>query len=234
MNEHRVPIGRFGVVVAARTGSSRLPRKALLPLGGLPMISFLLERIRATQEASSIIFATTTLPEDDELARAVGDAGFPVFRGANEDVVARYVGAAKAYELDYVVRITGDCPFVDAETLDYCLISARQQVPFDLASTKGRFPVGIDYEIYRASVMAALHSSGKLDSADREHLTSFIYHHPDLFRFAVLEPRPEWHTSRSFTVDTPYDYRAAQKIVKRLGHNNFTIAELVGQESNED
>lgn len=234
MNERGVPIGRFGVVVAARTGSSRLPGKALLPLGGLPMILFLLERIRAAQETGAIIFATTTLPEDDELARVVGEAGFPVFRGANEDVVARYVDAAKAYELDYVVRITGDCPFVDAETLDYCLASARRQVPFDLASTKGRFPVGIDYEIYKASVMAGLHESGKLDAADREHLTLFMYHYPELFRFAALEPRPEWRSSRSCTVDTPEDYRMAQEIVKRLGRNNFTITELVGQEKNEE
>jgi spore coat polysaccharide biosynthesis protein SpsF len=198
------------------------------------MTLFLLERIRTAKEVSAIIFATTTLPDDDELARLVGDAGFPVFRGANEDVVARYVDAAQTYELDYVVRITGDCPFVDAETLDYCLTSARQQMPFDLASTKGRFPVGIDYEVYRASVMAGLHESGKLDAADREHLTLFMYHHPDLFSFVALEPRPEWLSNRSFTVDTPGDYWIAQKIVERLGQNNFTIAELVDQEKNED
>ena len=225
---------RVGVVVAARTGSNRLPGKALLPLGSRSMILFLLERIRATQEADAVIFATTTLPEDDELARVVGDARFPVFRGSNEDVVARYVDVARIYNLDYVVRITGDCPFVDAETLDYCLISARRQMPFDLASTKGLFPVGIDYEIYKASAIAELHESGKLDATDREHLTLFMYHHPDLFNAAALEPRPEWRSSRSFTVDTTDDYREAQEIVERLGRNNFTIAELVGQEKNEE
>ncbi len=222
-------IGRVGVVVAARMGSSRLPGKALLELGGLPMILFLLERIRAMREASLIIFATTTLTQDDELARVVGDARFPVFRGANEDVVARYIDVAQAYGLDYVVRITGDCPFVDAETLDYCLISARLQAPFDLASTKGRFPVGIDYEIYKASVMAELHASGKLDPTDCEHLTLFMYKHPDFFRFAVLEPRPDWRSNMRFTVDTPHDYRQAQEIVRRLGRNNFTISELIGK-----
>lgn len=227
-------MSRFGAVVAARTGSSRLPGKALLPLGGRPMILFLMERIRATREACTVIFATTTLPEDDGLARVVGDAGFPVFRGANEDVVGRYVSAAQAYDLDYVVRITGDCPFVDTETLDYCLKSARQHAPFDLASTKRRYPVGIDYEIYRASVMAELHTGGKLDAADREHLMLFMYHHPDLFKLVPLEPRPEWRSDKTFTVDTRGDYVLAQEIVKRLGRNDFTIAELVNHASYED
>lgn len=227
-------MSRVGTVVAARTGSSRLPRKALLPLGEYPMILFLLERIRATQEASKVILATTTLPEDDELTRVVGDAGFLVFRGTNEDVVARYVDAAQAYDLDYVVRVTGDCPFVDAETLDHCLISARQHIPFDLASTKGYFPVGIDYEIYKASVMAGLHAAGTLDAADREHLTLYMYNHSDRFKLAFLEPRFEWRSKKTFTVDTRDDYVRAQKIVMRMGRPNFTIAELVDCVSHED
>ena len=227
-------MSRVGTVVAARTGSSRLPRKALLPLGEYPMILFLLERIRATREASKVILATTTLPEDDELTRVVGDAGFPVFRGTNEDVVARYVDAAQAYDLDYVVRVTGDCPFVDAETMDYCLISARQRIPFDLASTKGYFPVGIDYEIYKASVMAGLHAAGTLDAADREHLTSYMYNQSDRFKLASLEPRSEWRSNKTFTVDTWDDYVRAKEIVMRMGRTNFTIAELVDRVSHED
>lgn len=227
-------MSRVGTVVAARTGSSRLPRKALLPLGEYPMILFLLERIRATREASKVILATTTLPEDDELTRVVGDAGFLVFRGTNEDVVARYVDAAQAYDLDYVVRVTGDCPFVDAETLDHCLISARQHIPFDLASTKGYFPVGIDYEIYKASVMAGLHAAGTLDAADREHLTLHMYNQSDRFKLAFLEPRSEWRSNKTFTVDTWDDYVRAQEIVMQMGRTNFTIAELVDRVSHED
>jgi len=217
---------RFGVIVGARTGSSRLPGKALLHIGGCPMIIFLLERIRVTQEVSKIIFATTTLPEDNELAQLVEDAGFTVFRGANENVVERYIDAAQDYDLDYVVRVTGDCPFVDAETLDYCLISARQQMPFDLASTKGRFPVGIDYEIYKASVMAGLHAAGKLDDSDREHLTLYMYNHSDSFKLITLEPRAEWVSNKTFTVDNQEDLESAREIVMQIGRSNFTIAEL--------
>ena len=218
-------LGRVGVIVAARTGSTRLPGKALRPLGGKPMILFLLERIRASREADAIVFATTELADDDGLAGLVESAGYSVFRGAGEDVVQRYVTAARLQGFDYVVRVTGDCPFVDAESLDYCVAQARAQAPFDLASTKGEFPVGIDYDIYRASVMEELHAGDELDARDREHLTLFMYGREDRFSLVRLIPRPEWCSSHSFTVDTLEDYRRVQNTVARVGES-VTIAEL--------
>src|SRR3974390_1575647 len=107
-------LGQVGIVVAARIGSTRLPGKALRPLDGIPMIVFLLRRLVPARRAT-VVFATTELPADDMLAGIVAGEGFPVYRGANEDVVARYVGAAERFSLDTVVRVTGDCPFVNAE-----------------------------------------------------------------------------------------------------------------------
>lgn len=210
-------IGKIGVVVAARTGSTRLPGKALLPLAGKPMILFLLDRLRASRLSDVILFATTTMAEDDHLAATVEAAGYPVFRGANNDVVARYVDAAAAYRLDHVARITGDCPFVDAESLDYCIEQAVSLAPFDLATTKGAFPVGIDYEIYNAAMMNELHASGQLDEEDREHLTLHLYRHAERFRMAQLQPRTEWRCTRTFTVDTAEDYHQAAGIVQKHG-----------------
>jgi spore coat polysaccharide biosynthesis protein SpsF len=200
------------------------------PLAGTPMILFLLERIKPSRESDTIVLATTDLAEDDELANTVEMAGFPVYRGNSADVVARYVGAAELYGLDYVVRVTGDCPFVDAETLDYCVSHARRNAPFDLASTKGHFPVGIDYEIYGAATMAELHQGGELTPDDREHLTLFMYHHRSRFRILDLEPLAEWRTDATFTVDTLDDYRRAQDIVSRLGPC-ATISELARNSS---
>src|SRR5690348_5122118 len=105
-------LGRTGIIVAARTGSSRLPGKALLPLNGMPMILFLLERLSPLKEAR-VAFATTRLESDDRLAAIVEEAGVPVFRGNAEDLVDRYVAAADHFGFDTVGRVTGDCPFVD-------------------------------------------------------------------------------------------------------------------------
>lgn len=227
-------LGVVGVVVAARTGSTRLPGKALLMLRGKPMILFLLDRIRATAEADEIIFATTTLIEDDEIAHLVEKEGFKVFRGDNEDVVSRYIEVARFYNLNYVVRITGDCPFVDAETLDYCIASVCEQTPFDLASTKGRFPVGIDYEIYNATTMANLHNNYELDVTHREHLTLFMYQNEDQFKLLRINPLQIWESNQKFTVDTQKDFESIQKIANQIKSDDFTISELVRHNLNEN
>jgi len=227
-NHDKKSLGRVGVIVAARTGSSRLPGKALRRLGGKEMILFLLERIRDSQEADVIVFATTALTEDDELAARVSDAGYAVYRGANADVVARYVSAVREYDIDTVVRVTGDCPFVDAETLDYVIAAARAHVPFDLVTTKAAFPVGIDYEIYPAALMAELDAKGNLSDLDREHLTYYLYQHPDDYRIHVVEPKPQWRCkAHAFTVDTFDDFGFAEKTVALMGRGDFSVTQLI-------
>ena len=226
MTEASAFLGRVGVVVAARSGSSRLPGKVLRPLGGKPMILFLLDRIRDAREIDAIVLATTEQADDDPLAELVAEAGFAVFRGAGDDVVKRYVDTAAAFRFDYVVRITGDCPFVDAASLDLCMREVRARAPFDIASTKGRFPVGIDYEIYNAKAMAVLHAGGELSAEDREHLTLFMYRHRERFKLIDLEPPPEWRSNCSFTVDTLDDYCRAEAIVARTGCR-ATVADVV-------
>lgn len=211
--------GRMGVVVAARTGSSRLPGKALMPLAGIPMVAFLLRRLAPARRADALILATTDLPADDCLADLAAAEGIAVYRGSSPDVVARYVGAAEAFQLDWVARVTADCPFVDARLLDTCFAACDDGEAFDLASTKTRFPVGIDVEIYSAARMAEAYRSGQMDAADREHLTKYFYDRPDRFALRLIEPPPEWRPRgpQSYTVDTQADYQAAVALLARAG-----------------
>jgi spore coat polysaccharide biosynthesis protein SpsF len=219
-------LGKVGVIVAARTGSTRLPGKALLPLRGIPMVAFLLRRLRPSRRAT-ILFATTNLAADDILAHTAGEEGVPVFRGASDDVVARYVDAAKRFGLDTVVRVTGDCPFVNAELVDYCVERAGEWKTFDLATTKTRFPVGLDAEIYRAGGMAALHRSGKLTSDEREHLTLHYYNHSGRYDIRHIDPRTEWQLAGAhFTVDTSTDYAWASSLAATLPEGDVSLASV--------
>lgn len=212
-------------MVAARTASSRLPGKALLPLGGQPMILFLLERLRALQ-AVQIILATTTLASDDRLAEVVGQAGIPVFRGAAEDLVQRYCDVAAHYGLDTLIRVTADCPFLDADLLQWCMDRAAEKADWALMTTKGAFPVGLDAEIFPASVMRKLNSSGCLTAADREHLTLHMYN--NAYRVEQIAPPDHWPKSAEiFTVDTPEDYRRALNIVDAMQCGDFSVEALL-------
>jgi spore coat polysaccharide biosynthesis protein SpsF len=224
-----VSLGKIGIVVAARTLSSRLPGKALLPLHGMPMIVFLLRRLRPLRNAT-LVLATTELAADDCLARLVETEGVPVFRGADADVVDRYVAAATRFGFDTVVRVTGDCPFVNAELVTRCLLQCEGASDFDLASTKGRFPVGLDAEIFSTARMAALHAGGRLTAAEREHLTLFFYNHRVECTIRTMTPPPAWQcATRHFTVDTQRDYVAACDLANAFDGHDFTIDALVAR-----
>ena len=105
-------------IVQARTSSSRLPGKVLLPLANDPMIIFQLKRIKRSKNLDNIVLATSDQPSDDQLALSVQQAGFSVFRGDLNDVLARYLHCAVRENADIVVRITGDCPFQDPVLVD--------------------------------------------------------------------------------------------------------------------
>lgn len=218
-------LGKVGVVVAARTNSTRLPGKAMLPLGGLPMVLFLLRRLKPLQKAE-LILATTTLKSDDQLAETVSGFGIPVFRGDPADLVQRYCDAVDHFGFNTVVRITADCPFVDAELIEWCLQRAAEIPYWDLVTTKGQFPVGLDAEIYPARVMWTLNESMALSDDDREHLTLHLYNNN--YNVIRLAPPTGWPPSSNvFTVDTQADYQAAQDIIETLHGADFSVKELL-------
>ena len=95
-------------IVQARCASTRLPNKVMLPICGRTVISYVLSRLEKSTKIDQIIVATTNLPSDDTLVEHVQNLGFKVFRGSENDVLNRYVSAAKLYEAEVVVRITAD------------------------------------------------------------------------------------------------------------------------------
>jgi spore coat polysaccharide biosynthesis protein SpsF len=217
-------LGKVGVVVAARTASTRLPGKALLPLGGKPMILFLLERLRSLRSAELVV-ASTLLESDNELVATVEGAGIPVFRGNAQDLVQRYCDVAEHFGFDTIVRITADCPFIDVDMVEWCLARAAEKESWDLATTKGRFPVGLDAEIYPAALMQKLNES-TLSDEEREHLTLHLYRHD--YAIALINPPAEWPSvSQSFTVDTREDYQNAEGIVDYFQSGDFGLKELL-------
>jgi len=220
-----VNLGRVGVVVSARTGSSRLPGKALLPLGGEPMVLFLLRRLSALHR-EQVVLATTTLSSDNLLTEVVSGVGVPVFRGSPEDLVQRHCDLAKEFGFDSMIRVTADCPFVDSELIEYCLDAAAALADCDLVTTKGSFPVGLDAEIFSVALLERLNVSGRLSAQDREHLTIYLYNNSD--RVTRLKAPATWQTSKhAYTVDTPADYHRAQQLVGRLGCGDFSVQALL-------
>jgi spore coat polysaccharide biosynthesis protein SpsF len=109
------------IVVQARTSSSRLPGKLLLPVAGAPVLLRQLERVLAARARFELVVATTDRREDDELAARVHRFGVRVFRGHPTDLVDRHYKAALTARADVVVKIPSDCPLVDPAAIDAVL-----------------------------------------------------------------------------------------------------------------
>ena len=211
--------------MAARTDSKRLPNKAFIPFPNDPMIIVLLNRIKNTKNISKILLATTNREIDNKLSALVENRGFSVFKGDCENLVKRFVDAANLYNGEYVVRVTGDCPFINSDFIEFCLNQVKDK-DFDLATTKGSFPIGIDMEIYKAEVLSNIYSNVSLVNSEKEHMLNYVYNNENKYKIIKIMPKKNWLSNKLFTVDDSIDLKNALKIIKKFGIN-ATIDEIL-------
>lgn len=221
-------MNNIAIVLSARMASSRLPGKAMLPLCGVPIVQFIIDRLRKSKYCEKIILATTTRCEDDILVNLAHILNIPVFRGADKDVAARYIDLAHQFKLDWIVRVTGDCPFIDGFSLDHCLSQWSRKDEEVLWTTKRAFPIGIDYELI--SCAALKQEWSKMSISEKEHVTLRFYR-SDLEVFKLKRhfvPPLSWpKVSRELTIDTREDYDQASSWVKHFDSRDFSVLDLL-------
>lgn len=216
------------IIVQARMTSTRLPGKVLLPLAGEPMLVRLLERLRRVQRAHGLVIATTTNATDDAIAALCAQRGVPCHRGSEHDVLSRYAEAARLHGADAVVRITSDCPLIDPVLIDQ-LIATFEAGDNDYVSNMlpPTWPYGMAVEVFSAAALAQAHAEAT-QAAEREHVTPFIYWHPERYRLRnVASPVDLSH--HRWTVDTPEDYELVRRLFDHLmpTHPQFTLADVL-------
>lgn len=178
------------VVIQARMGSTRLPGKSLARLRGLPVIDWVVRRARLAEGVDEVVVATSTDASDDELADHVTANGWMVARGHPLDVLDRYVTALEQVDHDRIVRVTGDCPFVQPMLIDAALDLLGDGVQYVATGHEGRFPRGFDCEAIDREALLVAHAEAT-DPVEREHVTPFIARRPERFRSIAL-PSPPW------------------------------------------
>jgi len=210
--------------------STRLPGKVLLEVNGKPLLEYQMERLRRVKRADDLVLATTAGSGDDPVAALGERLSVPVWRGPEEDVLRRFVEAARWARAEAVVRVTGDCPLIDPEVVDFVAgIFLDGDDPWDYVSnTLDRtYPRGMDTEILSTAVLEeAGREAG--DAAEREHVTPFVYRRPS--RFRITQARNAADLSRHrWTVDTPEDFELVRRILAGLYpvRERFTMSDVL-------
>lgn len=208
---------RTVAIIQARMGSSRLPGKVLELLAGKTALDHCVERTAACASIDEVVVATTTEPADGAIVDICRARGWRWFRGSEHDVLDRYHRAALEVGADHVVRITSDCPLTDPAVLSALIARYRDAPDTDYASTshpRPTFPIGISAEVVRAEVLAAAWRDDT-NPAWREHVTPYVYRHPDRFRIVGLAADADYSHHR-WTLDTPEDARLLRLILDEL------------------
>lgn len=213
-------------IVQARLGSTRFPHKVLRPILGRPMIELLLQRLAQSKQIDQVLLATSIDPRNDPLSTQVECLGYPVYRGSEDDVLDRYYQAAKPYQPEAVVRITGDCPLIDPQLVD-AVIAAFQTSGADyLANTSPpTFPDGLDTEVFTfAALERASREATRVDQ--REHVTPYI-RESGHFQVAGFS-HPEDHSAERWTVDEPEDLAVIARVFEHFHPRlDFTWLEVL-------
>ena len=215
---------RTGILLQARMASTRLPGKALELIEDRPILEHCLGRLVAAG-VGRVVLATTTLEEDTVLCDLATRLGVAVFRGSDTDVLGRMAGAAEAFDLDPIIRATGDNPAVDIDAAERSL-GALNGLHADYVCEDG-LPYGTAVEaVTREALMRAAREAR--DPDDREHVTTWVKKRSDLWNLAFpAPPMPLRRPALRVTVDTPADLAHVRSLFARAGGGQPSLRALI-------
>jgi len=214
-------------IIQARMGSTRLPGKVIMDIGGKTMLARVIERVKRSELIDHVIVATTSKAQDDVIVAECDRLDVSVFRGEEQDVLDRYYQAASAYNAEAVVRITSDCPLIEPELINQVIrIFLKERPDYASNTLEKTYPRGLDVEIM---TIDALNRAWKnaTEPYQRIHVTPYIYQNPSQFRLCSLRNNVDYSCYR-WTVDTQEDLNFVRTIYSRLGNiANFSWRDVL-------
>lgn len=197
-------------IVQARTDSSRFPKKVLKKINNQEIIKIIIKRLKKSKKIDQIILATTKKKSDNLLSSIISAMGHVVYRGSENNVLSRYYNINKRQKADYIVRITGDCPFVDPKIVD-SIIDKIVTTKADYCSNviKYTLPDGFDVEVFTKQTLKFAFNNAK-NNFDKEHVTAHMLKSKKLKK-VNYEISPK-NTSYRLCLDESEDFELINKI----------------------
>lgn len=213
-------------IVQARMGSTRLPNKVMKLIDNVPMIELLLKRLAQSHRIDQIVLATSTDSRNMPLVEHVESLGYTVVRGSENDVLQRYLDAARQTQADVVVRITGDCPLIDANLVDQIIEKYLSgQLDYISNTAPATYPDGLDTEVFSFAALeqAAIETSSEFD---HEHVTPYL-RKPGRFKTEAFT-NDEDHSALRWTVDEADDFTVVNNVFQHFAPDiYFTWQEVL-------
>lgn len=211
----RLIMSKIAVIIQARMGSTRLPKKVLSDIEGKSMLWHLVHRLKNSKFSPEIIIATTISEDDREILTLAEDFGIKSNAGSIDDVLDRFYQTALKQNPDIIVRITADCPLMDPEVFDKVL-QFFLDGDFDYATNTlpPTYPDGLDVEVFSFKTLEKAWNEARLQS-EREHVTPYIRKNPDLFKLGNITNEEDLSSMR-WTVDEKEDLEFVKEIYKNL------------------
>ena len=217
--------------IEARMTSTRLPGKVLKPVLGKPMLQYLVDRLKRVSAIDKIVLATTTNASDDILVKFAEDNNINYFRGSENDVMERVIGAGDSVGAEIIVEITSDCPIIDPDIVGQMIsIFKANNVDYVSNNNLRSYPDGMDTQVFRLETLkrsAALTNK----ALDREHVTLHIRQNPEHFsRIDIIAPPSQYWPDLRLTLDEQNDYELIKKIIEyfhEAGQDMFSCKDAI-------
>ncbi len=208
------------IVVQARTGSSRLPGKVLLPVMGESLLYRMIERLRMVKYEAQIIVATSRQSEDDAIVEETRNMNLPFYRGSMNNLLDRHYGVALQQNAQLILKIPSDCPLIDPRVVDQGLdFYFREPGKYDYVGNlhPATFPDGNDVEIMTMACLSkAWKEAGR--PLELEHTTPYIWENPGQFCIGNFQWKTglDYSMSHRFTIDYKEDYAFVKRVFEEL------------------
>ena len=215
---------KVGVIVACRMKSSRLKEKALLPIGDLPSVEFCLRNALKFKGVHRVILATSTEEQDQILEQHTFDPKVGFYQGHPEDVMQRYIDVCEAFDLDVVVRITADMPFVDDEICSFLLDAHFKSGAAYTVGTDAA--VGVNLEIFNVSCLKRI--KAYFPNAEySEYMTWYFQNNPEHVRIQKIDLPAIFVRPYRLTLDYEEDLALFNEIHKQMGSTNYSLRQVI-------
>jgi spore coat polysaccharide biosynthesis protein SpsF len=219
------------LIIQARTGSKRLPKKMLFEINGLKIIEWVLLRCKLVKNAEIKVLATSIKPNDEVLCKIADKCSLKYFCGSENDLLNRYYECAKKYSAEIVIRVCADNPLVSYELIDWTIdyhIKSNAEYTFSGSNKITKWADGFGCEICNFDLLEKLEHLN-ISANDREHVFEYIWNNQNKYNINYFCASKDYQfPDIKLDIDYKSDYDFMKKFIENKNINiNSNMKDII-------